>query len=97
MEQKNFCKNCADQNQCRQVYHTLGNTKGSCVTAKVLYAFLLPIITFIAALIIFDRSFDKYIISKELQTILGFLTALSTAIFCILTKYFISKKPGKST
>jgi hypothetical protein len=54
MVQQEFCQACRQKNDCEKVYRKLGNAEGPPVTSRVVLAFLLPLIVFIAALGILD-------------------------------------------
>ena len=84
MTNQKFCQGCYQKHKCQEVFHKLGNIKGPPVVLKVVFAFLLPLITFIAALTVFGEILDKIIITKQLQTIFSLLLAVSATYVCIL-------------
>ena len=83
MIQQKSCQHCSQKHDCRQVYRRLGKTESPSVVFKVLVAFLLPIVVFIASLVVLDHILAKAVDSKEVQTALSFLLALSVTIACI--------------
>ena len=65
----------------------MGNNKGPSVVSKVLAAFLLPIVVFIAALAVFERVLAGVIDTKGLQTALSFPVALLvTSVFILIIR-----------
>lgn len=91
MDQQGFCHNCNQKNCCQEVYEKLGNIQGGSIVSKVMTAFLLPILVFIACLAGFDKILAKVTIIKELQTIAGLLLALLVTCVCVLMIRVISR------
>jgi len=96
MSQQKFCQNCDQRNKCQDVYQQLGKAKGPSVALKVVAAFLLPLVVFIASLVAFERILAGVIDTKGSQTVLGFLLALSAALICVLIIKAINKRPDKN-
>ena len=96
MVQEKYCQNCNQGHQCQEVYRKLGNAKNPSVTFKVVIAFLLPLVVFIAFLATFEQILAKTKIAKELQTALSLPLALAAALLLILTIKAINRKLGKS-
>jgi hypothetical protein len=97
MFQQKFCQECNQNRNCKEVYQQLGNTKNPSVVFKVVIAFLVPLVVFIAALAIFKAILAGIIInSKEAQTALSFLLALSMAFAVVLVIKAINKKLSKN-
>lgn len=87
MTEQEFCQDCNQKNQCQEVYRRLGSTKSPSVVFKVVVAFLLPLMVFIVALGVFETILAKAINTKELQTALACLLALSTtAVFIFIIR-----------
>jgi uncharacterized protein YqhQ len=91
MVKNEFCKGCFQRHDCKKIYEQLGKTKGPSVAWKVIAAFLLPILVFIAGLVFFDWLLAKKIESSWLKTLLGFLFSLIVTFIGI----FIIKLTGK--
>ncbi|MHC5074437.1 MAG: SoxR reducing system RseC family protein [Planctomycetota bacterium] len=66
------------------MYEQLGKTEGPSVVWKVIAAFLLPILVFIAGLIFFDWLLAKKIESSWLRTLLDFFFSLIVTFIGIL-------------
>lgn len=84
MSEDQFCKKCSQRHSCREVYQQLGGAKGPSVVLKVLVAFLLPIIAFISALVVLDKSLVKVVSADYLRTVISFLLAASVTFALIL-------------
>ncbi len=95
MTQQKFCQDCDQRHDCQEVYQQLGKTKGPSVVCKVVVAFLLPMVVFIASLVVFDHILAKAINSKEVQTALSFSLALSITIVCIFVLRAINRQFSK--
>lgn len=74
----------------------MGNTKNPLVVFKVVIAFLVPLVVFIAALAIFKAILAGIINSKEAQTAISFLLALSMTFAVVLVIKAINKKLSKN-
>ena len=96
MVQQKLCQECNQRRNCQEIYEQLGNTKSPSVVLKVVAAFLLPLMVFIASLVAFERILAGVIDTKGLQTVLGFLLALSAALVCVLIIKAINKRPDKN-
>ena len=92
MFQQKFCQECIQKRNCKEVYRQLGNTENPSVVFKVVIAFLVPLAVFIAALAIFKAILAGIINSKEVQTVLSFLLALSVTAVCILIIKVIGRR-----
>ncbi len=84
MDQQEICHECNQKSRCQEVYEKLGNIQGESVVLKVLAAFLLPILVFIGCLAAFEWLLAELTTSKGLQTVVGFLLALTVSGICIL-------------
>ncbi len=96
MFQQKFCQECNQNRNCKEIYQQLGNTKHPSVVFKVVIAFLVPLVVFIAALAIFKAILAGIINSKEAQTALSFLLALSVTFVAVLVIKAINKKLSKN-
>jgi len=62
----------------------MGKAQGPSVVFKVIVAFLLPLIVFIASLAAFEKILSKTVDTKELQTVFSLLVAVAvTFIFVV--------------
>ena len=86
MAQQKSCQDCNQSHDCKEVYRQVGKVQGSSVVFKVVAAFLLPLVVFIAALAVFEKILAKAIAIRnpQLQTALSFLLALSVTFVCML-------------
>ena len=96
MVQQKFCQDCIQRHDCQQAYQQLGNAKGPSLVSKVVAAFLLPLVVFIAALAAFEGILAKAINAKESQTALCFLLALSVTLVCVAITKAINTQLGKN-
>jgi len=70
----------------------LGNAEEPSIVCKVVVAFLLPIVVFIGVLTVFEETLAGVIRPKGLQTVCGFLSALTAAYACILITKVIKRR-----
>ncbi|MHC4425402.1 MAG: hypothetical protein ACYSYV_04810 [Planctomycetota bacterium] len=84
MSQQELCRECNERHNCQEVYQQLGNTKGPSVVTKVVFAFLAPLVVFIASLAVFERMLAGVIEAEQGQIALSFLLALLATFACIL-------------
>ena len=96
MFQQKFCQECNQKHDCKEVYQQLGKADSSSVVFKVVIAFLVPLVVFIAALAAFEVILANTINTKQLQTALSFLLALSMAFAVVLVIKTINKKLSKN-
>jgi len=95
MAQEKFCQECNQRHDCQEVYQRLGKAEGPSVVFKVVAAFLLPLMVFIAALAASEKILAKTMNSKEVQTALSFLLALSVTFVCIFVLKAINRQLSK--
>ena len=79
MAQENFCQDCGQKHNCKDVYSRMGNVKGSPIAPKALVAFLLPLVVFIVSLATFEHILDNSVGAKGLRMVLSCLLALAVA------------------
>ncbi len=84
MAQQEFCQNCNERQTCQDVYQRMGEAKGPSVVSRVVLAFLLPLMVFIASLAAFEAILARAIDSKGLKTWLSSLLAVSITFVLIL-------------
>jgi len=87
-----ICQGCSHRQDCQKIYQNLSNYKGSSIVLKVIVAFLLPIMVFIASLAAFERILAEAIDIKELRTALSFLLALLVTFAVMLIIKVINGK-----
>lgn len=95
MYKQNFCESCNQEHNCQEAYRQLGRAKGPSVVFKVLAAFLVPMVVFIASLAAFEQILAQALDAKELRTALSFLLALSITVVCIFVLKAINTQLGK--
>jgi len=96
MVQQKLCQACNQRHDCKKLYEQLDKAKGPSVVSRVVVAFLLPMVVFIASLVVFDHILAKVMNTEELQTVLSFLLALAVTAVCILIIKAISGKLSKN-
>ena len=85
MDDQDICQGCGQKNRCEQVYQALGRLKGSSVVKKVIIAFLLPLLVFIAALAISQKIIVEYVDTQHWQTMISFVIALTVTGVCVVS------------
>jgi hypothetical protein len=85
-EEKN-CQGCSFRHTCEEAYRRLGHSRASPVTLKIVIAFLLPLIIFIASIAFFERIFSRLLSAEWLILILSLFTAVSITL--VLTLIFV--------
>jgi len=94
MESQRFCQDCIQKHDCQRIYEQLGDSACESVTLKVIIAFLLPLIVFIASLAVSERMIFRAINNEAVQMILSFIVALIvTSVYVLITRIF-DKQPG---
>lgn len=91
MDQQEICHGCTQKSKCQEVYEKMGNIQGGSIVSKVITAFLLPILVFIASLAGLDKIFREVTKIKELQTVTCFLLALLITCMFVLMIRLISR------
>jgi len=92
MAQQKTCEGCNQKRNCQALYQKLAGFQGPSVVFKVIVAFLLPILVFIASIAAFERVLAEAIDTARLQTILSFLLALSVTFAVMLIIKVINGK-----
>jgi hypothetical protein len=95
MHKQDFCEICNHKDHCQDVFRQIGKAQGPSVVFKVVLAFLLPIVVFIASLAASERVLAGVTNEKELRTALGFLLALLVTFGLILLTRAINRLAGK--
>lgn len=83
MAEQDFCQNCYQKHDCREIYRQLGETQCPPVTRKIIAAFVLPLVVFIVSLAVFEAVFSKAINTEPLLTALSLISAFLTAAACV--------------
>ena len=91
MTQDDLCNSCDNAKTCRQVYTKLGKSKGPSIAMKAIVAFLLPIVVFIASLVLFEKLLENLIMTKHLRTAIGVPAALAVTFTIILITRYINR------
>jgi hypothetical protein len=91
MDEQEFCHTCKQRNDCRKVYRKLGNTESPPVVAKVILAFLLPLLVFIVSLGISEKMLTRAIHSDSILSTISILLALFLTFACILLTWMIRR------
>ncbi len=84
MAQLKFCQHCKQEHNCQKVCEQLGRTEGPPVVIKVILAFLLPLVVFIASLAAFQEILTRTIDAQNLLTALSLVLASLATSACIL-------------
>jgi hypothetical protein len=90
------CQGCSQKHECQEIYRQLGKARGPSVAFKVMVAFLLPLLIFIASLAVFGGILAKVTEVKVLRAILDLLLALSVTFAAILVIKLINKHLNKN-
>ena len=84
MDEQKFCRICKQKTDCQNVYRAMGHAESPSVTARIVLAFLLPLIVFIVSLGASERILTRAIHRENVLTALSFLLALSVTFACIV-------------
>ncbi len=78
IQDNGHCEKCTHREGCSQVYEKLGKVKGPNVAFKVFLVFLMPIIVFIAGLVLCENYlFTGGRIAEKLAIFLSFVISLA--------------------
>lgn len=81
------CEKCSEKESCREVFKKLGSLKGPSVLLKVIQAFLLPLILFVAAL----AAAEKALAGKFAGATARDIAALAAGAFAVFLYLAILK------
>ena len=95
MAQQELCQQCNQRRDCGQVYEQLGKVEGPSIVKKVVLAFLLPLVVFVASLAVFERMFSEVISAGQARSALSFASALLLTFVCILLAKVIDRRFGQ--
>lgn len=96
MVEHELCRGCKQRNDCQQIYEKLARSSAPSVTRKVVLAFLVPLVAFIACLAASQRILAGVVEAEGLQMLLGLLAALVVTFGLILLLRVIDRQLGKS-
>lgn len=86
-EKDKDCSNCPQQDSCQSIYEKMGKKDGPNVTYSVILVFMLPVLVFIASLIICSKVFN--LSEKSGFTIL--ISTIVTILYILLASYLVRK------
>ncbi len=103
MAEQEFCNSCDNKRLCpatarsfaetsQDLYRNPRSDKGTFLVRRVLAAFVLPIIVFIAALAISEKALATAIESVHARTVAGLAIAVLAVFACILITKLIRDK-----
>jgi len=95
MTRQELCQQCNQRQDCGQVYEQLGKIEGPSIVKKVVLAFLLPLVVFVASLAIFESIFSGVISAEQTRSALSFASALLLTFVCILLTKVIDRQFGQ--
>jgi len=92
MPDEDFCKKCAQKQDCKTIYEQLGKQKSPSVALKIVFAFLLPILIFILSLAFCGPLLKNVIKTEKLLTAVNALLAfMITFVYLLSAKMFNEK------
>ena len=100
MSEKDICRQCPQQNKCRDAYDRMGRFRGPSVFFKAILAFLLPLVIFVASLAVLERVLTNVLEPKWLRILVSFaaascLTMIYASIAAILSKRVRNKEKNE--
>jgi len=85
MNEKEQCRQCVHSQRCQEIYKKLGGSEGDSVAVKVIVAFLVPILTFIGALLLFEKLLARIVaVGKPASSVIAAVLAALAAFGAIL-------------
>ena len=92
-----LCNQCGYRHNrgrcCIDIYQQLGKTKGPSVVGKVLLAFIVPLLVFIASLISAAYILSIFIAEEGTNSFLAFLIALAVTVIIVQVIRKCTRKP----
>jgi hypothetical protein len=95
MVEQELCRGCKQRNDCQQIYEKLARSSAPSVTRKVILAFLVPLVAFIACLAASQHILADVIEAEGLQALLGLLVAGAVTFGLVLLLRAIDRQLGK--
>jgi uncharacterized membrane protein (DUF485 family) len=96
MDEQKICQNCYQKHDCKEAYRQMGENEGPSVVVKVVFAFLLPIVIFIASLAVFEGILAGAINSEHIRTVLCLLIALIVTIIFVFIIKIINRQSSQA-
>ena len=78
------------------MYEQLGKIEGPSIVKKVVLAFLLPLVVFVASLVVFERIFSAVLTAGQARSALSLASALLLTFVCILLTRVIDRQFGQN-
>lgn len=78
---------------CIDIYQQVGQAKGPSIAGKVLLAFVLPLLVFIAGLVLAEYFLSDFMDEGGLRTFIAFLAALAATIVFVQLIRIFTRKP----
>jgi hypothetical protein len=92
-----LCENCGYRHSrgrcCIDIYQQLGQSKGPSIVGKVLLAFVLPLLVFIASLVLAGYLLSIFINESRTSTFYAFLIAAALTIVFVQLIRILTRKP----
>ena len=102
MDQQKKCEVCGKKERCGEVYRRLGSSSAPSVTKTVIFAFVVPVLSFIIILVVASELLKPVFKSKTAASAAAFFIALAAVTILILLirsaglKLNINKRHKKS-
>ncbi len=91
MAEAKSCNGCSEAHDCKRIYEQLGHAGGPSVALKVVMAFALPIVLFVAALATFGHLLREQL-AERFETPVAFVLALSVTVGVMLAVSWAFKR-----
>ena len=91
MGEAKSCNGCSEAHDCKKIYEQLGRDGGPSVAMKVIMAFALPIVLFLAALATLGHLLHERLVERY-ETPVVFFLALSVTTGVMLAVSFAFKR-----
>jgi hypothetical protein len=88
------CQGCGHGGSCHSIYYRVGHTEGPSVLAKVLLAFGLPIVVFIASLTVAGALLGGALTSHTGPALLSFAFALTLTALVVVAIWWFTRRPA---
>lgn len=95
MIKQDLCKSCGQKGNCSGIYEQMGGYRGPSVLSKVFCAFVIPLLTFIVSLVLFEEFAAESIRNEKLRTFTNFALASIITFTTILLIRFVNRKFGQ--
>jgi hypothetical protein len=92
-----LCENCGYRHSrgrcCIDIYQQLGQSKSPSIVGKALLAFVLPLLVFIASLVLAGYLVSIFINESRMSTFYAFLIAAALTIVFVQLTRILTRKP----